>query len=81
MPPAGYPRPSSLPWRGLGCRQTYRVNPAPESTSAHRSAAARRQVVPDRFTHGSSQQRVRWFRARFESRDLDACATFSAVRL
>ncbi|MCB1679083.1 MAG: neutral zinc metallopeptidase [Halioglobus sp.] len=42
---------------------------------------AGRQVVPDSFTHGSSQQRVRWFSAGFESGDLDACDTFSAVRL
>jgi len=38
-------------------------------------------VVPDAFTHGSSEQRVRWFRAGFESGDPDRCDTFAASRL
>jgi predicted metalloprotease len=38
-------------------------------------------VVPDSFTHGSSQQRVRWFRLGFETGDLGACDTFSATDL
>jgi predicted metalloprotease len=37
-----------------------------------------RGVVPDSFTHGSSAQRVRWFRTGFESGDIAACDTFSA---
>ena len=37
-----------------------------------------RGVVPDSFTHGSSAQRVRWFRRGFESGDIDRCDTFSA---
>lgn len=39
------------------------------------------QVVPDSFTHGTSQQRVRWFRKGFESGDFAACDTFSAQQL
>ena len=35
-------------------------------------------VVPEGFTHGSAQQRVRWFRRGLESRDIDQCDTFSA---
>jgi predicted metalloprotease len=35
-------------------------------------------VVPDSFTHGSSAQRVKWFRRGFESGDTNACDTFSA---
>ena len=42
---------------------------------------ARGTVVPDSFTHGSSQQRVRWFRAGLDSGRLDACDTFGAARL
>ncbi len=38
-------------------------------------------VVPDSFTHGSSQQRVRWFRRGFETGDLGTCDTFSATDL
>jgi predicted metalloprotease len=36
-----------------------------------------RQVVPDSFTHGTSAQRVKWFRVGFESGDFRACDTFS----
>ena len=34
------------------------------------------RVAPDRFTHGSSQQRVEWFRRGFECGDPKACETF-----
>lgn len=39
---------------------------------------AGQRVVPDSFTHGTSAQRVRWFRVGFESGKLEACDTFSA---
>jgi uncharacterized protein len=35
-------------------------------------------VVPDSFTHGSSEQRVRWFKSGYESGDLNQCDTFNA---
>lgn len=38
-------------------------------------------VVPDSFTHGSSTQRVRWFRRGYESGDLQACDTFNTDNL
>ncbi len=38
---------------------------------------AGRSVVPDSFTHGSSAQRVKWFRAGFDSGNFAACDTFS----
>jgi uncharacterized protein len=34
-------------------------------------------VVPDAFTHGSSEQRVRWFKRGYQSGKLDACDTFN----
>jgi uncharacterized protein len=34
------------------------------------------RVSPDRFTHGSSQQRVEWFRRGFDTGNPDACNTF-----
>ena len=38
-------------------------------------------VVPDAFTHGSSAERVRWFKRGYESGKLDACDTFNADQL
>jgi predicted metalloprotease len=38
-------------------------------------------VVPDSFTHGSSEQRVRWFRAGFDAGDVRRCDTFSTRAL
>lgn len=35
-------------------------------------------VVPESFNHGTSAQRVEWFRRGFESGDVSACDTFSA---
>ena len=34
------------------------------------------RVMPDKFTHGSSEQRVAWFRRGFETGDPNACNTF-----
>jgi uncharacterized protein len=34
------------------------------------------RVAPDRFTHGSSEQRVTWFRRGFDRGDVQACETF-----
>jgi uncharacterized protein len=39
-----------------------------------RMAGAR--VAPDRFTHGSSEQRVSWFRRGLDSGNIQACETF-----
>jgi predicted metalloprotease len=38
-------------------------------------------AVPDSFTHGTSAQRVRWFRNGFASGSLRSCDTFSAAAL
>jgi len=42
---------------------------------------ARGQVVPDSFTHGSSAQRVRWFKRGIDSGDVKQCDTFKAGQL
>jgi hypothetical protein len=41
----------------------------------------RGHVTPDSFTHGTSEQRVRWFRLGFSSGDLNSCNTFEAESL
>ena len=38
-------------------------------------------AVPDSFTHGSSEQRTRWFKRGMEAGDLAACNTFQAKTL
>jgi len=43
--------------------------------------SAGRGVVPDSFTHGSSEQRQRWFQRGFETGSLEACDTFKAADL
>jgi hypothetical protein len=42
---------------------------------------ARGYVVPESFTHGTSEQRARWFRRGLESGRLETCDTFSPERL
>ncbi|MBC7502498.1 MAG: neutral zinc metallopeptidase [Herminiimonas sp.] len=39
------------------------------------------QVVPDSFTHGTSAQRVRWFKRGIDSGDVATCNTFEARQL
>ncbi|WP_414620747.1 neutral zinc metallopeptidase [Calothrix sp. CCY 0018] len=39
---------------------------------------AKGYVVPESFTHGSSAQRVKWFKTGFQSGSVDACNTFES---
>ena len=39
------------------------------------------RIVPDTFTHGTGDQRVRWFKLGFDTGDLDRGDTFAADRL
>jgi len=43
--------------------------------------ATQGRIVPDAFTHGSSEQRVRWLMAGMNSGDPNACDTFNAPQL
>ncbi len=38
-------------------------------------------VSPERWTHGSSEERVRWFRKGYETGSVRACDTFGATQL
>lgn len=40
---------------------------------------AQGRVVPDSFTHGTSAQRVKWFRVGFDSGDVARCNTFAGT--
>jgi predicted metalloprotease len=42
---------------------------------------ARGYVVPDSFTHGSSAQRVRWFKQGLTTGDINQCNTFNSANL
>jgi predicted metalloprotease len=39
------------------------------------------RVVPDSFTHGSAEQRKRWFMTGYQQGTIQACNTFGADRL
>ena len=39
------------------------------------------RVVPESFTHGSSAQRVRWFKRGIDSGEPGQCDTFAALKL
>ena len=39
------------------------------------------RVVPDSFTHGSAEQRKRWFMTGYQQGTLKACDTFGAASL
>jgi predicted metalloprotease len=39
------------------------------------------RVVPDAFTHGTAEQRMRWFRRGYETGDPNQCDTFKARTL
>jgi len=42
---------------------------------------AQGRVVPDSFTHGTSEQRVRWFNRGLQSGEMKNCDTFRAAQL
>ncbi|MCO6416350.1 neutral zinc metallopeptidase [Siccirubricoccus sp. KC 17139] len=76
---------------GIWARQTQRVlEPGDIEEGINAAAAvgddrlqrrARGTVVPESFTHGSSAQRVRWFRRGLDSGDPRQCDSFAAESL
>ena len=59
---------------GAALRERHRRRPHPD-------AEPQGYVVPDGFTHGTSEQRLRWFRKGFDTGDISQGDTFSAREL
>ena len=57
------------------------LNAASQIGDDHLQRAARGSVVPDTFTHGTSEQRVRWFKTGLAAKSLNDCDTFNAASL
>jgi hypothetical protein len=55
------------------------LNAASQIGDDRLQAKASGYVVPDSFTHGSSTQRVRWFKQGFRTGDLSQCNTFAVA--
>lgn len=78
-------------WTNLSQReQGWRLEPGDIETALHAASqigddtlqrASTGVVVPDSFTHGTSAQRVAWFKRGFESGNIDRCDTFAAATL
>lgn len=54
------------------------LNAASSVGDDHLQRQTRGTVMPDAFTHGSSAQRVRWFKRGLEGGSIKACDTFTA---
>ena len=60
-------------------RTSNRASPPPAAVGDDRiQQRSRGYVVPESFTHGSSAQRVKWFKIGLQSGDLRQCNTFAA---
>ncbi len=77
-------------WANVTDRQRHFLEPGDIESGLNAAAAvgddrlqqqSAGRVVPESFTHGTSAQRVRWFRQGYESGDVKRCDTFSADRL
>lgn len=55
------------------------INAASQIGDDRLARAGGAAVVPDNFTHGTSQQRVQWFTRGLESGNVQACDTFSGA--
>lgn len=54
------------------------INAAGQIGDDRLAQASGRAVTPDSFTHGTSQQRITWFKRGFESGNIESCDTFGA---
>jgi len=77
-------------WANLAQQQLQWLQPGDVEAALNAASAVgddrlqqqtRGAVVPDSFTHGSSAQRVKWFKVGFERGSLESCDTFRVARL
>ena len=77
-------------WASVNEQMKKRLQPGDIESGLNAAAAigddtlqrqAGRRVVPESFTHGSSAQRVRWFKRGLDTGRTDACDTFNAREL
>ena len=77
-------------WAALDHQRKQRIQPGDIESGLNAAAQigddmiqkqAMGRVVPEAFTHGSSQQRVRWFRRGMETGQIQQCDTFGASEL
>jgi len=57
------------------------LNAASQIGDDHLQTAARGYAVPDSFTHGTSAQRVRWFKQGLTAKSINDCNTFGSSNL
>ncbi len=57
------------------------LNAASQIGDDHLQKAAQGYAVPDTFTHGTSAQRVKWFKTGLAAKSLNDCDTFGAPNL
>ncbi len=55
------------------------INAASQIGDDRLAEASGRAVVPDNFTHGTSQQRIEWFSRGLKSGNIESCDTFGGV--
>ena len=55
------------------------INAAGQIGDDRLAKASGGEVVPDNFTHGTSQQRIQWFTRGLESGNIQSCDTFSGA--
>ncbi|XPE36917.1 neutral zinc metallopeptidase [Shigella flexneri] len=61
-------------WKQVICKRPWNAAQAIGDDRLQQQSQGR--VVPDSFTHGTSQQRYSWFKRGFDSGDPAQCNTF-----
>jgi hypothetical protein len=77
-------------WASLNQQMRHRLQPGDIESGLNAAAAigddrlqrqAKGYALPESFTHGSSAQRVRWFKRGLDTGETQACDTFSTGQL